>query len=938
MAPNRRRLFLLAGSLLAAGAFGLVIYTLGAVRNAGSSQAALGRSTPVPSAQAESFERLKAAAQGPIELTLEGAFPRGVIGKVAVAGNSPTELARNYLHEYQDFYLQRDPDLELHLLRSSSDTVVFYQTYRGVRVYGGELAVLTDGGSVVGTAGSLLTAGTELEVTPSLPPRAALDVAADQLGLDDHAIAGQPRLVVFDSAIAGLDGNTLALAWQVNLQTPRALQTIVDANSGEVLLSFDLTQGHRDPYELDIYLLLGTSIEDSGCNSLFPGFHLGNEMHLFDVANAPPDALNALSHSGSTWDYFHDVHGFHSYDNDGEPLWVYVHSTTDKGAAFWSCDLFEFGIGNVVADVFAHEFTHGVDSNNANLTYAYQSGALEESFADVMAAMVDGNWTIGEWAATGAIRDLSNPDTFGDPDHMSEYQMILDCADPSNPLENDNGCVHTNSGIPNYVAYLLAEGGIHPDSKVEVQSLGYGPVEWLYFNVLVSGLTSNAQFIDSRNMSVGYALAVWGTEGACRVRNAWFAVGIGDPDLDCDGQVDSPTDSDGDLVPDEIDNCPSVFNPVQLDSDSDGFGDLCDLPDLDVDDNGVPDAQETKLADPFFLCPTPGTWCDTSDYDNDGISNGPDNCTFTPNEDQADVDNDGQGDACDPDSDGDGISDNNDNCINTANSDQANADGDLAGDVCDPNPTCDDVYAWSAGSTLELGNETVEVPPEPVADPFACPPNVFVDDENWMDQKPEIDSNGEIHHIRLVWEDEPSKVIPVPVCLPQQPDESPSLVRQIIELASEAEGMTAWVINDLGQVVSKDRDASTSANLPFVPRGGDSYYLVVGQPEASEGGSLTFDLMIRCVEKAPREPKPPPQIGEDIDHRWTVSPTVTRSPGTPVSTATPRVTDAPASTATPTPRYTSTPEPSDTPRVEPTATATPVRRAPTPTPTGRSGG
>jgi len=40
-----------------------------------------------------------------------------------------------------------------------------------------------------------------------------------------------------------------------------------------------------------------------------------------------------------------------------------------------------------------------------------------------------------------------------------------------------------------------------------------------------------------------------------------------------------PVDSDGDGVPDTVDNCPDVYNPVQTDSDGDGIGDACEAGD-----------------------------------------------------------------------------------------------------------------------------------------------------------------------------------------------------------------------------------------------------------------------------------------------------------------------------------------------------------------------
>lgn len=113
------------------------------------------------------------------------------------------------------------------------------------------------------------------------------------------------------------------------------------------------------------------------------------------------------------------------------------------------------------------------------------------------------------------------------------------------------------------------------------------------------------------------------------------------------------TDTDSDGVADWRDNCPTVANPTQTDSDQDGLGDACDVTDADGD--GVPDGQ--------------------------------DNCPDTHNPLQSNADDDARGDACetcvndpnkfepgscgcgvaDTDTDGDGTPDCNDLCPNDPN-------------------------------------------------------------------------------------------------------------------------------------------------------------------------------------------------------------------------------------------------------------------------------
>ena len=118
---------------------------------------------------------------------------------------------------------------------------------------------------------------------------------------------------------------------------------------------------------------------------------------------------------------------------------------------------------------------------------------------------------------------------------------------------------------------------------------------------------------------------------------------------------------------------------LPLDQDGDGIA--------DAEDNcpAVPNANQANLDGDGM-----GDACD-SDIDGDGVDDTADNCPLVANANQADLDGDGIGDACDGDIDGDSVPNNSDNCPVNANASQANFDGDGLGDACDDDDDNDNV-------------------------------------------------------------------------------------------------------------------------------------------------------------------------------------------------------------------------------------------------------
>ncbi|WP_439658092.1 M4 family metallopeptidase [Lentzea sp. HUAS TT2] len=251
---------------------------------------------------------------------------------------------------------------------------------------------------------------------------------------------------------------------------------------------------------------------------------------------------DAFDNADRTHDFYREVLGRHSVDGNGLKLVSSVHFGRDFDNAFWDGTQMVYGDGSgkvfqpgaLARDitVVGHEITHGVVQYTAGLRYRKQSGALNESMADVFGSLVkqhalghtadQADWLIGAGILGTqlqgvALRSMKDPGRAHQldrqPAHMRSY---VDLPDDGNP-RNDNGGVHINSGIPNKAFHLTATrlGGHAWDRAGKI-----------WYDALATKLRVNSNFTDAAAATTASAQALFGGEVATVVRAAWNDVGV----------------------------------------------------------------------------------------------------------------------------------------------------------------------------------------------------------------------------------------------------------------------------------------------------------------------------------------------------------------------------------------------------------------------------
>jgi thermolysin len=483
---------------------------------------------------------------------------------------------------------------ELRVRRVDQDTLLparqhyrLTQLHKGVPVYGGEISRQMEGDRTISIFGTLYE-GIDIEPRPVLTSDQAAGVAETLSGAS-LGPARVPELVVLPRESGGY-----VLVYTVRVFTGSDLiRYFIDARTGELVLKRSEMERQSavgtgtgvlsDTKKMSARGTSGNFLSDDRLRPpsmltfdmrgdinrtirfLNGQINLGDGDLGRDSDNVWTDGsvVDAHTYAGWTYDYYFKRYNRRGLDGQNLQILSLVHTVRRQDLLTYSDDIigtfflnaFYAGGGVMVygeglpepfrlttgqrvnflagsLDIVAHELTHGVTEFTSRLIYQGESGALNESFSDMMGVSAEfffsdivpggGDWLLAEDTFTpGGIRSLQNPIAFGDPDHYSI--RFLGSA--------DNGGVHINSGIPNHMFYLAVAGGTNRVSRITVQGVGQANIEQIervMFRAFTQMMPANANFATARAVTIQSARDLFGSGSNPEraVTQAWTAVGV----------------------------------------------------------------------------------------------------------------------------------------------------------------------------------------------------------------------------------------------------------------------------------------------------------------------------------------------------------------------------------------------------------------------------
>ena len=431
--------------------------------------------------------------------------------------------------------------------------VRYNRTFNGLRVIGGDLVShRSKSGKIKSVSWNAAHQVGVASTTPKISLAAAKAAGGRKASsVQKTTAASKGELVVY----AGGSGKaTPKLAYDVLTQgvradqTPSRLHTIVDANTGATLLSYDEIENGTGHGIFVGNVTIGTTnvppwtMRDAVNNyttNLFNGTS-GTGATFTDadniwgngaVSDPASAAVDAHYGAGKTFDYYKNVQGRNGIWNTGVGARSRVHYGTNYVNAFWDGSQMTYGDGAsnthplVELDVAGHEMSHGVTENTAALVYTGDAGGLNEATSDIFGTAV-------EWYANNAS---DTPDyLIGEEININGNGTPLRYMDKPSKDGGSRDCwsstlggldPHYSSGPLNHWFYLASEGsgakvinGVSYNSPTcnasTVTGIGRAAAEKIWYRTLSTYLTSNSNYAAARTGAIKSAKDLYGAGSA----------------------------------------------------------------------------------------------------------------------------------------------------------------------------------------------------------------------------------------------------------------------------------------------------------------------------------------------------------------------------------------------------------------------------------------
>jgi Zn-dependent metalloprotease len=301
----------------------------------------------------------------------------------ARAARPVSDKAAEFLATYAAAFGLENAAAELALTRSSSDSLggthlTYAQRYRGLPVFGASLKTHFDAAGELRVVNGITVPDIELDAAPSRSAEeagaAALALVAGQKGGDLSVRATE--LVVFRSGLLKGVAGANHLAWKVEVGNGDDVRefVFVDAHVGKVVEQFTgVTDAlHRRAYNT---------------TANYPATPFWVEGDAFPTADV--EANNVILGSGEAYGLYSTAFGRDSFDGAGAVMHGVFRRTQSCPNASWNGLFTSYCAGVTPDDVVAHEWTHAYTEFTHGLIYAWQSGALNESYSDIFGEVVD---------------------------------------------------------------------------------------------------------------------------------------------------------------------------------------------------------------------------------------------------------------------------------------------------------------------------------------------------------------------------------------------------------------------------------------------------------------------------------------------------------------------------------------------------------------------